>query len=92
MPLSFSDKPADPAEYLPPLPEAATGAEISFHADETAPEAGPGGTPKITIALTTEITGEWVTNEQVAYAAEQLAASMGARLREAAHEGRKEGM
>jgi hypothetical protein len=43
----------------------------------------PGHTPKITISVKTEITGEWVTPEMVAYTARQLADSFMARLSDA---------
>jgi hypothetical protein len=72
--------------------EGVAAEAVRFSADETAPEAGPGGTPKITISIKTEISGEWVTNEMIAYAARQLALSMASRLGAAADESRKEGM
>jgi len=65
---------------------------VHFRSDDQADEAGPGGTPKVTIRLTTEISGEWVSNEVVAYTVRQLAAAMAGKLNEAANEAGKEGM
>jgi len=65
---------------------------VHFRSDDQADEAGPGGTPKVTIRLVTEISGEWVSNEVVAYTVRQLAAAMAGKLNEAANEAGKEGM
>lgn len=65
---------------------------VHFRANDEADEAGPGGTPRVTIRLTTEISGEWVSNEVVAYTVRQLAAAMAGKLNEAANEAGKEGM
>jgi hypothetical protein len=65
---------------------------VRFHADQAAPPAGPGGTPKITITLTTEISGEWVDPEMITHAARALASSLAARLGEEANQAAKEGM
>jgi hypothetical protein len=63
-----------------------TADAVRFSADQDAPPAGPGGTPKVTIALTVEITGEWVTPEVIADTAHQLGASLCARLAEVSAE------
>jgi hypothetical protein len=65
---------------------------VTFAADDDAPPAGPGGTPKVTIELKTTIYGEWVTPEVLAHSARQLADSMCGRLRAAADEATREGM
>jgi hypothetical protein len=65
---------------------------VRFVADKDAPPAGPGGTPKINLRISTEIEGEWVDPEMIAYAAHQLAASFVAKLHEVADEAAKEGM
>jgi hypothetical protein len=76
-----------------PEPAEAEATEaVRFKADQAAPPAGPGGTPKITIAVSVEIAGEWVEPEMIAQAARSLASSLGARLGQEADQARKEGM
>jgi hypothetical protein len=75
------------AGWPPPKVEA-----VRFVADQDAPPAGPGGTPRISIRMTTEISGEWVDPEMIAHAARELVRSMTAKLGEMAEETAKEGM
>jgi hypothetical protein len=64
---------------------------VHFRSDDQADEAGPGGTPKVTIRLTTEISGEWVSNEVVAYTVRQLAAAMAGQAQRGRQRGRQGG-
>jgi hypothetical protein len=68
------------------------GAAVRFAVSQDAPPAGPGGTPRITIAVSTEISGEWVQPEVIADSARQLAAALVGRLREQAGEAARESM
>jgi hypothetical protein len=73
-------------------PEAGSDAAVRFATNHDAPPAGPGGTPKITIGITTEIAGEWVEPEMISYAARQLVAALSARLGGQADEAARGGM
>jgi hypothetical protein len=53
---------------------------------DTAPAAGPGGSPQITIRVKVEIGGQWVTPDMIAWTARELAATIAAQLRAAADE------
>lgn len=68
------------------VPEA-----VRYSADQDTTVTGPGGTPSITIALTAEISGEWVTPEIIADTARALASTLSVRLGDviAEIEGRK---
>ena len=75
------------AGWPPPEVEA-----VRFVAEQDAPPAGPGGTPRINLRMTTEISGEWVDPEMIAHAAHELVRAMTAKLGELANETAKEGM
>jgi hypothetical protein len=57
--------------------------QVEHSADKVIePEAGPGGTPSVTVSVKATISGEWVTPEIIGSTVRQLADTLTARLRE----------
>jgi hypothetical protein len=71
-----------------PVTPAAENEGVRYTAEQTVAPAEPGQMPKVTIAVTCEISGAFVTSSTIALATRQLALSLTARLREVSEQSR----